>query len=417
MPRSEPEVSLPCGAAAAHPGRRGISSARTRESGHAGIGLYPVPAMTSLRIGLVFETFTAYPRVPGEPADAHVEYEPETTVALLEQAIMTLGHTACRLGSPVDLLRALADGRRPEVDVALNIAEGYGSRNREAWAPVLLEMAGIPMLGSDALTLSTSLDKAWTQRLVASVGVKVPNHVLLHSADDARSLDLTSAGLAFPLFVKPRWEGSAKGIRESSKVNDREALAREVARVCEDYQQPALVESFVPGAEFTVAVVGNDPPRALPVLQRALERESGIGLHAVEPEATRDEGARETGAAEARASNGIEPVPYLPGTLTEALERELYQMALRVFRALECLDFARLDFRLDAAGQPVFLEINPLPTFAADGTFAILAELEGRSAEAFLGEILAEGLRRLGWVSERGSAASGALGAAGEGGR
>lgn len=344
--------------------------------------------MSALRIGIVYETFTSYARAPGAPADAHAEYEPETTVELLEGAIAWLGHTPHRLGSPVDLLGTLSGGRGLEVDAAMNIAEGYGSRNREAWAPVLLEMAGVPTLGSDALTLSTSLDKAWTHRVVAGAGVAVPANLQLRSAAAARRVDLGAAGLAFPLFVKPRWEGSAKGIRPSSKVEDRDALVREVERIAADYAQPALVEAFVPGAEYTVAVVGNDPPRALPVLQRALARDTGIGLHAVEPGPT-------PGAGTGGAASGA-PASELPGTLTQELEDDLKAQALRAFGALECLDFARLDFRLDAEERPVFLEINPLPTFAVDGTFAILAELAGQAPEAFVGEILACGLRRLG---------------------
>jgi D-alanine-D-alanine ligase len=271
------------------------------------------------------------------------------------------------------------------VDAALNVAEGYGSRNREAWAPVLLEMAGVPCLGSDALTLSTSLDKSWTNQRVSAAGVPVAAACIVEAPEAAESLDLGEL-LAFPLFVKPRWEGSAKGIRRSSRVEDREALVREVRRVVEAYREPALVERFLPGAEYTVALVGNDPPRVLPVLQRALDAESGIGAHALE-------------------AHGETASHHLPGELSADLEARLGELARRVWDALECRDFARCDFRLDADGEPVFLEINPLPTFAVDGTFAILAELEGRSFEALLGDVLAGGLRRLG-LPERGPTVS-----------
>jgi D-alanine-D-alanine ligase len=262
----------------------------------------------------------------------------------------------------------------PKLDAAWNIAEGWGTRNREAWAPVLLEMAEIPALGSDALTLSASLDKAWTLDLVAAAGVPVAGHA---SAASTAELD----GLAlppFPLFVKPRWEGTAKGITPASRVEDAAALAREVARVVRDYGQPALIEPFLPGAEYTVTLIGNDPPRALPVLQRALEARTGIGLHALERFAP---------------AGGFAHV--LPGALSPALEAELQALAVRAFRALSCRDFARADFRLDAVGRPVFLELNPLPTFARDGSFAILAEILGRTLEDLLAEVLALGLARL----------------------
>jgi D-alanine-D-alanine ligase len=325
-----------------------------------------------LRIGLVYDLLGS---APAGPPDADAEYEPVETVEALEGAIRLAGHEPVRLGSPRELLAALGKGALPKLDAAWNIAEGWGTRNREAWAPVLLEMAGIPALGSDALTLSTSLDKAWALDRVAAAGVPVAGHAC---ADSAAAL----AGLAlppFPLFVKPRWEGTAKGITPASRVEDAAALAREVARVVRDYGQPALIEPFLPGAEYTVTLIGNAPPRALPVLQRALEARTGIGLHALERHAPAG------GFAHA-----------LPGALAPALEAELAALAVRAFAALACRDFARADFRLDAAGAPRFLELNPLPTFARDGSFAILAELLGRTLEDLLAEVLSLGLARLG---------------------
>jgi D-alanine-D-alanine ligase len=180
--------------------------------------------------------------------------------------------------------------------------------------------------------------------------------------------------------VKPRWEGTAKGIGPHSRVQDTASLVAAVERIVADYQQPALVEAFLPGAEYTVTVVGNDPPLALPVLQRALERDTGIGIHALERHPA--------------PAAGWQPVTA--GELSAELEKTLADLAVRAFVALECLDFARADFRLDAAGAPHFLEINPLPTFAPDGSFGILAELAGRPLEALLGEVLRAGLRRLG---------------------
>ncbi len=335
--------------------------------------------MRSLQIGLIFETFETYPPRLGDPVDAHVEFEPESTIEALEQAIEGLGHRPLRLGSPQALLQAVASGGLDNLDAAFNLAEGFGGRNREAWAPVLLEMAGVPTIGSDALSLSMSLDKAWANRWVKAAGVPVAAQTVCASAADAESLALPAE---FPLFVKPRWEGTAKGIRLSSRVETREQLVREVRRVVADYAQPALVEAFVPGAEFTVSLVGNAPPCALPVVQRALEVESGIGLHALEG----------PGAPPLAA-----PLDHvIAGLLEPALEARLADLAKCVFEALECRDFARADFRLDAAGEPIFLEINPLPTFATDGTFAILAELEGCSLARMLGRCVSAGLVRLG---------------------
>jgi D-alanine-D-alanine ligase len=330
--------------------------------------------MPGLRIGLVFELLGSLPPAPDRPADADAEYEPEETILLLEAALRELGHEPVRLGGPRTLLARAAGGAGLGLDGALSIAEGEGSRNREAWAPVLLEMLGVPTLGSDALTLSASLDKLWAKQIVAAAGVPTAPHA---SAESAAEAEAAGAALGFPLFVKPRWEGTAKGIRRSSRAEAPAELVAEVQRIARDYCQPALVEAFLPGPEYTVCVVGT-PPRALPVLQRALERKSGIGVHAL---------ARQEGAALAH---------HAPGELTPGLEAGLAAHALAAFRALRCLDFARVDFKLDAAGRPAFLEINPLPTFAADGSFAILAELLGVPYATFLAGVIREGLRRLG---------------------
>ncbi len=331
----------------------------------------------SLAIGIVYETFETYPRLEGDPADWQVEYEPEATIEVLEAAIGRMGHRAVRLGSPHQLLRRLAPANGLGVDAAITIAEGYGSRNREAWAPVLLELAGVPTLGSDALSLSLSLDKAWANQLLGAAGVPIAGHCSMHSVEQALHEALPAE---FPLFVKPRWEGTAKGIQASSRVEDRESLAREVARVVSDYRQPALVEAFVAGPEYTVTIVGNDPPEVLPVLQRALEVSTRIGLHAIESRSELEH--------------------CLPGALSPGLEAELSRLALRVFEVLECRDFARADFRLDDSGTPIFLEINPLPSFAPDGTFGILAELRGRPLPELLAEVFDTGLCRLG-LSDR----------------
>lgn len=331
--------------------------------------------MRRLRIGLVYDLHGTYPPRPGDPPDADAEHEPEETVAGLEGALAGLGCEPVRLGAPHALLARASRGELPALDAALSIAEGRGTRNREAWGPVLLDLLGIPALGSDALTLSLSLDKAWTQDVVAAAGVPVPAHAVVRSAAEIGKARLPGP---FPLFVKPRWEGTAKGIGPWSRVEDAASLAAAVERVTRDYRQPALVEPFLPGAEYTVAVIGNDPPRALPALQRALEVSTRIGVHALERLAPPGGFAH-----------------CAPGRLDPALEARLAELAVRAFAALECRDFARADLRLDARGEPWFLEINPLPSFARDGSFGVLAEVLGGSFEALVGEALASGLRRL----------------------
>ena len=334
-----------------------------------------------MRIGLVYDRFGDAPAPPGAPPDWDAEYEPEATVVALEAAVRHLGHEPVRVGNVRALLAAVCRGG-VALDAAVNVAESYGSRNREAHAPVLLELTGVPALGSDALTLSVSLDKHLTKTVAASVGVATPLGVVVPGRGGLPGLD----GLPFPVFVKPRYEGTAKGIAPTSRCDDRPALRAEVERQRALYGQDLVVEAFVDGPEFTVGVVGTgDAAEALPVLQRAVERETGIGLHALE-----------------RHEDPTRPFAYdVAGALTPDLEAALQRDALAVHRALGCCDFSRADFRVNRAGRkpagrPVFIETNPLPTFAPDGTFAILAELVGEPYPAFLAGLLARGLARLG---------------------
>lgn len=332
-----------------------------------------------MRIGLIYDTFDAHPeRLRDDaPPDADAEYEPEETVDTLVAAVEHLGHTPVRVGTAFDLREQLDAGL--DLDAALNIAEGAHSRNREAYAPILLEMADVPCLGSDALTLSVTLDKAWTKDLVAAADVPTPPHRVYGDPADVAPDTLPDS---FPLFVKPRSEGTSKGITPQSRVETVAALRREVQRITTTYKQDAIVEGFVAGGgEFTVAVVGHDPPEALPPLQRGVEPTTDLGLHALE----------HRGAPTAGQDWDYE----LRGTLTPALEDRLQMLTLRVFEKLDCRDFARADFRVDADGQPWFLEINPLPTFAPDDTFAIVAELMGRDYVDYLAEVFERGLRRL----------------------
>lgn len=329
----------------------------------------------SMVVGLVYDVFADYRWSDNDPPDADAEFEPNETVDALEAAVTRLGYTSLRIGNS-ERLRQLLDTIR--VDVVINIAEGVDARNREAYGPVLLEMAGIPYLGSDGLTLSLSLDKAWTKDLVAAVQVPTPAYRVYRGPEQVTPETLPAT---FPLFVKPRYEGSSKGITFSSKVETLEHLKAQVAWLCDTYRQDALVESFITGGgEFTVAITGNDPSKALPVLQRAVERKSRIGLHALDR----------------RGYENADLAYDLEGTLSPELEEKLQRYALAVFNKLECKDYARLDFRVDNEGQPWFLEINPLPTFAPDGTFAILAELMGLSYDDFLADTLLKGFQRLG---------------------
>lgn len=340
-----------------------------------------------LRIGISYDLPEEYPELDG-PEDRFAEFEPETTILAMEDAIKYLGYDSIRIGGPVNLIRV-----RPSVDVVWNISEGYGSRNREAWVPVLCELYGIPCLGSDALTQSISLDKVLTKIIARTAGIPTSNWLVISTGDQIDETHLWQRAaevfgeIPWPLFVKPRYEGTGKGIQESSVCRSINELLNEVVRQQKLYTQDILIEHFISGAEYTVAVSGN-PLKAHPVLERGLDAETGIGMHIIDALRARSS----TTDAELHSNY------TLSHQLSFELEAQLRTWSLKLCNDMQINDYARLDFKLDDRGNPHFLEINPLPTFAIDNTFAILAELESKPYAEFLGEILKSALHRVGVI-------------------
>lgn len=325
-----------------------------------------------MRIGICYDRIEEYAHIEG-PADRFAEFEPESTILAMENAIQRCGHEAVRLGGPLSLLAA-----RPEVDLIWNIAEGYGSRNREGWVPSLCEMYGIRFLGSDAFTLTQSLDKAATKELARGLGIPTSDWIVAAFGvdSDVKGLEMeTVKSLSWPIFVKPRYEGTAKGISESSILRDMHQLEVEVARLHELYKQDVIIERFLPGSEYTVALTGN-PLEPHPVMERGVDTGTGIGFHVMDG-LGRAEGYR------------------LEHNLRQELEAQLQSWSVMLCNSMRVRDYARLDFKCDAQGNPFFLEINPLPTFATDNTFAILAELEGVQYDDFLSDVLKKAIERV----------------------
>lgn len=404
-------------------------------------------------MGISFDSVDEYADVEG-PVDRFAEFEPESTILAMEAAVRFLGCTPVRVGGPRRMLT-----QRPDVDVIWNISEGYGTRNREAWVPVLCELYGIPCLGSDASTLSMSLDKVMTKQIARQVGIptadwvvfpadgdfNAPNGVLSGSSaiDMPSRLDKPGVGnsdvysseksgsdrsgvhlfdsqvskglrsMRWPLFLKPRNEGTGKGISTDSVVRRMHDLMPAVERMQQIYQQDVLVEEHLPGAEFTVALSGS-PLRCHPVLERAIDPASGIGIHVLDSGYIKPTAADHTDLqrheTDSKKSNTPESQRKvitssqsdvkserqfnLTHALTPELESVLRDWSLALCSAMQVKDFARLDFKLDADGNPYFLEINPLPTFAVDNTYAILAELDDSPYDAFLSVILQSSIRR-----------------------
>ncbi|MBI5576695.1 MAG: ATP-grasp domain-containing protein [Deltaproteobacteria bacterium] len=324
-----------------------------------------------MRVGLSYNVKPAHS--PAHlPEDAFEEYDSEATVGHICNALSALGHDVVRLGAGPGIIDAI---RKHKPEIVFNIAEGEGGRCREAHVPALLEMLGIPYVGSDPLTLCVTLDKPVAKRLVAAGGFHTPGFRTFSS-----SAEFSAHGLSFPVIVKPAFEGSSKGVRLTSRAAEPSQARDMVKFVTETYRQEAIVEEFVAGPEVTVGLLGNESPRV-------------VGVMEIAPKKVRPEDFVYSLEVKRDWENQVEyrcPPPFAKETIAE-IER----CAWGIYRLLGCRDFSRIDFRIDGGGVPQFIECNPLPGLSPGyGDLPIMAERMGLSYLSLISEILSHALSR-----------------------
>jgi D-alanine-D-alanine ligase len=306
--------------------------------------------------------------------DAEAEYDPPETITTIVSALESYGHEVIHLEATPELPARLAESR---VDLVFNIAEGLMGRNREAQVPALCELLGIPYTGSDSATLAIALDKALTKKVLRQHGILTPEFQLLTTGRER-----ISALLKYPAIVKPNAEGSSKGIAgTSSVVDDEEALRRAAREIVERYRQPALVEEYIPGREFTVGLLGDKRPRVLPPME-ILFKDRG------NPRPVYDYQIKQEWE---KYVEYLCPAPLSPAEL-KAVERA----ARETFLALDCRDVARVDLRMNQKGEVFVLEVNPLPGLTPDySDLVLISKAASIDYRTLIGEILAGGLKRL----------------------
>jgi D-alanine-D-alanine ligase len=321
------------------------------------------------------------------PPDAGAEFDGHETAVSIMRALESDGHTVRLCAADHTLPDALLD-MRP--DICFNIAEGIGGDAREAQTPALCELLGVPYTASRVLANALSLDKTMTKRIWHSHGLPTAPFQEFQTGDER--LDAT---LSFPLFVKPAREGTGMGISPHSVVHDEAQLRQQVAWILATYRQPALVEPFLPGREFTVGFIGNPVGQTAELNQRQRPYlYDGYGYHFF-PVLEIDSGRSLTpgiyGVAAKSMPLADEGAPgYLcPADISPDLRRELITVTRQAAQALGVCDVSRIDFRLDANGRPMLLEINTLPGLnPAVSDLCIMAAAEGVAYEHLITEIL-----------------------------
>ncbi len=276
--------------------------------------------------------------------DEFAEWDSRETIDAVAAALAPLGKVI-RLEADESFPEKL---RRAKPDIVFNIAEGRNGVNRESHVPAICEFYGIPYSGSDPLTLSLCLDKSKTKETLAYHGVRTARFAMVASLNDLAA----AKDLPFPVFAKPVHEGSSKGITERNFCRTQKELAAQAAYLLETYRQRVIVEEYLPGDEFTCAVLGNgDDAKVLPIvgMNFASLPDGALPIYGYEAKWIWDRPER--------------PLQMFdcPAPVDESLRAEIERVTLQAYRVLACRDWSRIDVRLDSAGRPNVVEINPLP--------------------------------------------------------
>jgi D-alanine-D-alanine ligase len=280
--------------------------------------------------------------------DQFAEWDSPETIDAVDRALSKLG-TVIRLEATADFPAQL---RAARPDIVFNMAEGLAGVNREAHVPAICEFYGVPYSGSDPFSLTLCLNKARAKQVLAYYGVPTAPFAVIERPDAAQALD----ALRYPLFVKPLHEGSSKGITERNLCRTPGDLDEQVRFLLDRYAEPVLVEEFLSGDEFTCAVLGNDDAQVLPLV--------GMNFGALPA------GALPIYGFEAKWlwDRPERPLPIFecPARIDDDLREQIERVTLAAYRALGCRDWSRVDVRLDAAGVPNVVEVNPLPGILPD---------------------------------------------------
>ncbi|HTR77265.1 MAG TPA: hypothetical protein VMH39_04120 [Gemmatimonadaceae bacterium] len=300
----------------------------------------------------------AAPARPLDGDDRFAEWDSADTINAVAAALAHRGDVVM-LEATLDFPERL---RAASPDIVFNIAEGLNGVNRESHVPAICEFYDIPYSGSDPFTLSLCLDKARTKEILGIHGVATAPFAVATSVDDLAAIARGSSRVpaptvGSPLFIKPVHEGSSKGITERNFVRTTDQLLAQGSALLTGYAQPVLVETFLPGAEFTCGVLGNGAAAImLPIV--AINFDSlpagAVPIYGFEAKWIWDTPA--------------DPLEIFecPARIPDSLRQGIEDVVLRAYRVLGCRDWARVDVRLDVAGVPNVVEVNPLPGILPD---------------------------------------------------
>ncbi|BBO76671.1 hypothetical protein DSCW_40880 [Desulfosarcina widdelii] len=290
-----------------------------------------------MKIGLTYDLRSEY-LAAGYGEEETAEFDRDDTIDALEKALAGLGHDTERIGHARSLVQQLAVGR--DWDLVFNIAEGMHGIGREAQVPAILDVYGIAYTFSDPLVMALTLHKGMTKHVLRDAGVPTADFVVVREPSD-----LQAVGFGPPYFIKPVAEGTGKGVTADSIVRNRKDLDAACLKLITAFRQPVLVESFLPGREFTVGLVGTGrEARILGTMEVLLLENAEAEVYSY----TNKERCEEL------------VVYRIVDADQDLVVRQAEAIVLKAWQVLGCRDCGRADVRCDARGVPQFMEVNPL---------------------------------------------------------
>lgn len=323
-----------------------------------------------MKVGMTYDLRQEY-LAEGYGEEETGEFDRPDTIEAIERTLQELGFETDRIGHARQLVKRLANGDR--WDLVFNIAEGMHGFGREALVPALLEAYRIPCVFSDSLVLALTLHKGMTKHVIRDLGIPTPDFAVVET-----EAEIEHIALPFPLFAKPVAEGTGKGITAASKIADREALLTVCRKLLTHYKQPVIVETFLPGREFTVGIIGTgENARTIGAMEVILKANAEQDVYSY----TNKELCEEL-------------VEYR--LATDELAVKAQEVALAAWRGLKCRDGGRLDLRTDARGVPNFIEVNPLAGIHPQHSdLPILCTLVGMPYRDLIDAIMQSALQRI----------------------
>jgi D-alanine-D-alanine ligase len=319
-----------------------------------------------MKVGLTYDLRSWY-LDRGYSMDETAEFDKQETVEALANSINAMGHETEQIGNAFQLIEALASGRR--WDMVFNIAEGLYGDGRESVVPAILDQYKIPYVFSGPVIMGLSLNKHLAKLIVAAAGVPVSPGILVSSLNELDRVNLT-----YPLFIKPVSEGTGKGITEKSLVNNPDELRTMAGWILKEFCQPALVEEYLPGREFTVGITGSgDEAVAIGGMEVMCADNLPYSVEVKE--------------------NYQNYCTYAP--LSDDIIDECKTVALGAWKALNAVDAGRIDLKADRTGRICFIEANPLAGLnPVHSDLPILARMYGIEYQKLMEIIMDAAIRR-----------------------